>query len=246
LQKELASTPSRLTTTDRTSDNGQLLQQMKSTLLNLEIARQKLVANYSENYPPVKDAEAQIALTKAAIQAAEKSPVRERDTDQNATYQWITEELAKAKTDLASQKAQEQVISQAVQNYQSQAVSLNQKGLMQGDLLRTAKTEETNYLLYLNKGEEARIAEALDNKRIVNVAVAEAATLPVFPVHSPWLYSSLGLLLALVVSLGLAFTLDYLDPSFRTPGEVEDYLDIPVFASIPRDGHTVRPHVSVN
>ncbi|HUY12296.1 MAG TPA: Wzz/FepE/Etk N-terminal domain-containing protein [Terriglobia bacterium] len=243
LQKELGSTPSRLTTTDRTADNGQLLQQMKSTLLTLEIQRQKLIANYSENYRPVQDVEAQIALTKSAIQAAEKSPVREQDTDQNPTYQWVTQELAKSKTDLASEEAQERAESQIVQNYQNQAISLNQKGLLEGDLLRTTKAQEVNYLLYQNKGEEARIAEALDEKRIVNVAIAEAATLPELPVHSPWLYVGLGLLLAVMVSMGLAFTLDYLDPSFRTPNEVEDYLDIPVFAAIPRDGHTVRMHV---
>ncbi len=243
LQKELTSTPARLTTTNRTADNGQLLEQMKSTLLTQEIQRQKLIANYSENYRPVQDVEAQITLTKSAIQAAEKSPVREQDTDQNPTYLWITEELAKAKTDLASEEAQEQATSQIVRNYQNQAISLNQKGLLESDLLRTAKAEETNYLLYQNKGEEARISEALDNKRIVNVAIAEAVTLPELPVHSPWLYVVLGLLLAAMVSMGLAFTLDYLDPSFRTPNEVEDYLDVPVFASIPRDGHPVRLHV---
>jgi capsular polysaccharide biosynthesis protein len=77
----------------------------------------------------------------------------------------------------------------------------------------------------------------------VNVAIAEAATLPVLPVHSPWLYASLGLLLAVMLSLGLAFTLDFLDPSFRTPNEVEDYLDIPVFAAIPRDERSTRLHV---
>ncbi|MGH9431327.1 MAG: GumC family protein [Terriglobia bacterium] len=246
LQKELGSTPGRLTTTDRTADNGQLLEQMKSTLLTLEIQRQKLLANFSENYRPVQDVEAQIALTKAAIQSAEKSPVREQDTDQNPTYQWITEELAKSKTDLASGEAQLQTLSQIVRKYQDQAISFNQKGLLENDLLRTTKAEETNYLLYLNKGEEARIADALDKQRIVNVAIAEAATLPELPIHSPLVYIVVGFLLAAMVSMGLAFALDYLDPSFRTPNEVEDYLDVPVFAAIPKDGHTVRPHVSVN
>jgi hypothetical protein len=43
----------------------------------------------------------------------------------------------------------------------------------------------------------------------------------------------LGLLLASVVSVGLAFTLDYLDPSFRTPLEVLNELNIPVLAAVP-------------
>ena len=51
----------------------------------------------------------------------------------------------------------------------------------QDDLVRDVKTAEDNYLLYLRKREEARISDALDSKRIVNVSIAEAATVPALP-----------------------------------------------------------------
>jgi capsular polysaccharide biosynthesis protein len=50
---------------------------------------------------------------------------------------------------------------------------------------------------------------------------------------------ALSFVLAAFVSIGSGLTVDYLDPSFRTPDEVKDYLDIPVFASIPANGHEV-------
>ena len=34
----------------------------------------------------------------------------------------------------------------------------------------------------------------------------------------------------------LAFAADFLDPSFRTPEEVSAFLNLPVFASIPKEG----------
>ena len=50
------------------------------------------------------------------------------------------------------------------------------------------KTAEDNYLLYLRKREEARISDALDGKKIVNVTIAEAATVPVLPsFHLGWI-----------------------------------------------------------
>jgi capsular polysaccharide biosynthesis protein len=41
-------------------------------------------------------------------------------------------------------------------------------------------------------------------------------------------------LLALFVSVGAAFVAEYLDPSFRTPAEVNDILKMPVLASMPK------------
>jgi capsular polysaccharide biosynthesis protein len=87
----------------------------------------------------------------------------------------------------------------------------------------------------LRKQEEARISDELDRNRIVNVAIAEAATVPAFPSSPRWtLNLVLGFAVAFVTSLGLAFVVDYMDPSFRTPDEVEGYLGLPVLAATPR------------
>ncbi len=45
--------------------------------------------------------------------------------------------------------------------------------LLSEDLQREVKAAEENYLLYLQKREEARIADALDKSHILNVAIAE-------------------------------------------------------------------------
>jgi hypothetical protein len=117
--------------------------------------------------------------------------------------------------------------------YQTKAHQLEVSGLVQQDLLREAKANEDNYLLYLHKREEARIADALDQTRILNIGMVQQPTVPLSPVRSPWMFGLVGILMAGMVSVGLVFTREYLDTSFRTPSEVLSELNIPVLASVP-------------
>jgi uncharacterized protein involved in exopolysaccharide biosynthesis len=122
-----------------------------------------------------------------------------------------------------------------IRQYRNQLGVINVNGAAQDNLLREVKEAEGNDLLYKQKREEARIGDALDRQRIVNVAIAEAATVPALPAHPYWaLTLVLGTLLAGLVSPGVAFVVDYLNPSLRTPDEVRDVLQIRVLAALPK------------
>src|SRR3981081_1528774 len=70
---------------------------------------------------------------------------------------------------------------------QMQSASVDQQ-----DLMRTAKAEESNYLLYLHKREEARIGDAHHERPTLNVAIVEAPVAAALPVHSVFLYLGLA------------------------------------------------------
>jgi capsular polysaccharide biosynthesis protein len=72
----------------------------------------------------------------------------------------------------------------------------------------------------------------MNNTRILSVAIAETPVIPSVPAIPPILILAAGTLLAVIASLGLAFALEYLDPSFRTPREVMEELNIPVLATV--------------
>ncbi|HEY7615820.1 MAG TPA: hypothetical protein VH744_03380, partial [Terriglobales bacterium] len=90
------------------------------------------------------------------------------------------------------------------------------------------------YLLYVNKREEARIGDALDQEGILNVSIAQQPTVPALPTRSTFSVGLLGLVLAGTLSTGLVFAADYFDPAFQTPDDVLAYLGTPVLASLPR------------
>ena len=62
-----------MTTLVRSSDNSQLLQQLKSTLLNLELKRTELLTKYEPTYRLVGEVEHQIRDVKATISAEERN-----------------------------------------------------------------------------------------------------------------------------------------------------------------------------
>ena len=144
--------------------------------------------------------------------------------------------MAKAQSQLSAEQARADALARSVQAYQQQASQLDQQEIVQEGLVRDKTTAESNYLLYARKQEEARISDALDESRIINVAVVEPVTVPVVPSRSRPLVLFLGLLGAIVVSLGVAVVAEYLNPSFRTSDEVKEFLDLPVLASVSNTG----------
>ena len=233
LKEEAASIPNRLITQVRNSDDAALLSQFRSNLLTLEQKRTELLGKFEPGYRLVQDVDAQIAQGRAALASAEKSLLHEETTDRNPTYEWVGEELSKARAELAGLQARAKSMAAAVRSYQDVARSLDKKEVAQGDLLRTIKANEENYLLYRRKEEEARISDALDRGRILNVAIAQAASVPTLPSNQRFLTAFLGVFLAMFISVGSAFGSEYLSSTFRTPAEVELLLGIPVLAAVP-------------
>jgi uncharacterized protein involved in exopolysaccharide biosynthesis len=237
LEAQLTTLPKRETTQVRTADNPQLMQNMKSKLLELELKRTELLTKFEPTYRPVQEVEEQIAQTKAAITAAENSPLKDETTDRDPTYEALRSELAKSKTELAATQARAGATSALIRTYRTESEQLDRKELLQQDMVRAAKADEENYMLYLRKAEEARISDALDRQRFSNVVVAEPATVP-FTSQGRWLLVVvLGGFLASLVSAILAFIADRWDPSFRTPEEVESFLGSPVVAAFPKNGN---------
>ena len=233
LRAQAAATPERQITQVAKIGNAQLLATLEGTLLSLELKRTEMLSKYAPVYPPVMDVEQQIADTRRAIAQAEDSPVQQITTDRLPVQDWMATELARASTDQAALVAQADATAKVVQHYQGIARSLDEKETQQTDLVRNVKTSEDNYLLYVRKREEARISDALDSKRIVNVAIAEAATVPAFPtLQLGWVLIG-GFFTAGIVSVGTAYGVDRLDASFRTPDELNRYLELKVLASIP-------------
>ncbi len=227
------STPQRQTTQIRSSGNAELLAELQSTLLSLELKRTDMRTKYADSYPLVTELTKQIEETQKAIAAAQESPVGETTTDRVPAQDWIATELAKAEADRASSESQAQTTERTVEHYRQAALEIDRKGTERADLVRNVKTAEDDYLLYQKKSEAARISDALDDRRIVNVSIAEAATVPALPsLHLGWLVIG-GFFMAGTLGVGSAYVAEKLSPGFHSPDELEEYLDLTVLAAIP-------------
>ena len=233
LDRQSASTPARLTTSEKKGQNAVLLEQLKSTLLTLELKRTELLTKYQPDYRPVKEVEQQIAATRDKIEQEEKVRVTESTTDQSPTFAWIDSERAKTKADLEGLKARQIALQGVVGRYTADTRKLDVKGIDQQDLARQVKEAEDSYLLYQHKYEESRIGDAMDQTKLLNVITANEPGLPTLPLVPPFLFLIAGLAMALALSLVAGLTAEYFDPSFQTPAQVAAELSVPVLAAMP-------------
>jgi uncharacterized protein involved in exopolysaccharide biosynthesis len=245
LREQLKSFPSRSVTLKRWADNPAVLEKMKTHLLELQLKRTELLGRFEPSYRLVQEVERQIADTRASIAAEALTPVRDETTDKDPNYEWARMEMEKAQVQWDGLRARQSDASTQVASLRTFAQQMQTDSVDQQDLMRAAKAEEDNYLLYLRKREEARIGDALDEHRILNVAIVEPPVAPALPTHSVLLYFLLAFGLAMAFSVGIGFTTEYFDPTIRTPDEAYGLLEVPVLAWLPAPKPAVlRPSIS--
>jgi len=234
LEGDLAKLPERSTTQLRTADNPDLLRALKSNLLDLQLKRTQLLTKFEPNHRLVQEVDQQIQQAETAIAAERLTPVKDETTDRDPHYEWAKSQLEQARLQQKALQARGSATATQEAAYQEMAQRLGEDAITQADLLNVEKAAEESYLLYVKKQEEARMNDALDQRGIVNVAIAEQPIAPALPKWSAWMVLAVGLIAAGAAGTGAAFTADYLDPVFRTPEDVRVYLQAPLLASLPK------------
>ncbi len=234
LRAQLKSFPSRSVTLKRWADNPQLLEKLKTQLLELQLKRTELLTRFEPSYRLVQELDHQIEETRQSISAEALTPVRDETTDKDPNYEWARLELEKAEVEEESLQARQARASVQIATLHALAEQMQSDAVAQQDLIRGAKADEDNYLLYRRKREEARIGDALDEQRILNVAVVEPPATPALPMHSMMFWLAISFGLALPASIGAGFTAEYFDPTIRTPSEADGLLEAPVLAWLPQ------------
>jgi uncharacterized protein involved in exopolysaccharide biosynthesis len=231
---QMEKTPARSTTQQSTDAAGNLLENLNASLLAAEVKRSQLLTKFQPTYPLVVEVNQEIAETQEAIKRAQEMRYVNQTTDRDPTYELLREDIARTQADLASQEATAAALVTSIQKMNAQMVDLDAKSVKQNALIRDKNADEANYLLYLGKREQERSSDALDRRRIADVEIAVPPVIPSLPAHSPLTVVIAGFFLALVMGVAAGSVAEYLDPSFRTPEEVAETLNIPVLAAVPR------------
>lgn len=234
----LAKLPERTITQVRTSENAELLSSLKASLLDLQLKRTQLLTKFEPNHRLVQEVDQQIREAEAAIALESASPLRDETSDKNVNYEWASSGLQSAQVQWKALQARQAAISEQAAAWRRIAGNLGEDAITQDDLLSARNAAQENYLLYVKKREESRMNDALDERGIVNVAMAEEPVAPALPVSSAWSVLTMGLTAAALAGGAAAFAVDYLDAGFRDPDDVVNCLNLAVLASLPRSGNS--------
>ncbi len=113
-----------------------------------------------------------------------------------------------------------------------QLVSLKQRALEFERLDQEVHRQRAAVDLYVQRGQQAQLEDAMDQRKLVNVAVVERPALPLERTDDRKVPLMLAIISGLAVSLGGAFGLEYLNRTLRFERDVERYLGLPVLGTV--------------
>jgi len=160
------------------------------------------------------------------IKAEEDLKILQQKRDQE-----IKRVIGSIKNEYEIAKSNEAGLRGMLSSTKAEAINLNEKFIQYGVLTREVETNRQLYDALIKRMKEQSVTEEI---RTVNVWVVEKAEKPTSPVKPR---KSLNILLGLIVGLfggiGLAFFIDYLDNTIKSPDEIEAKLHVPLLGIVP-------------
>lgn len=146
------------------------------------------------------------------------------------------EEIIRAISTLANEyelaQANEDNLKNLLETTKSEAIILNEKFRQYEAFKRDVESNRALYAALLDRIKEDSVTEKSES---VNVWIVEDADIPLIP-SSPKKGRNilLGLILGIFGGVGLAFFIEYLDNTVKTPEEAEQQLGLPMLGTIDR------------
>jgi succinoglycan biosynthesis transport protein ExoP len=200
------------------------VQGLRTQLNTLQQDRVRVSERYGPKHPDVMKVNSSITNTERQLELE------------------INKAVLNAKNEYDAAVTQERVLQDSVNESKQAATNLGRKGVDYSVLVREAESNRTVYNQLLTREKELRVVA---NSRTNNVRVVDRAEIPAAP-FSPnhrrdWAYA---IALGLALALGMAFGIDYLDDTVKTPEDVTRRLKLKFLGLVPIVGGDRHPLIS--
>src|SRR5205823_11331005 len=116
---------------------------------------------------------------------------------------------------LREMRARETSLDEELSRANRHLVGLQQKSVQFERLQQEAKNRRDTYELYVKREQEARISQAMDEQKLVNVDIVQRPALPLPRADTQRVSVALSLIAGLVVGIAGAFGREYMSRSLR-------------------------------
>ncbi|HEX4948216.1 MAG TPA: GumC family protein [Blastocatellia bacterium] len=233
IKEQLAAQPEKIETST-VSKYVNALDKMKEEILTMELQRTQLLQKYKADSRFVRDVEQRITQAKAALAREEKNPPQERSVALNDIHRRLLNDLLTTQSSLATVREREKRLAAVATQYQQRLLEVDRRTFEKAELERTRAVNEEAYLLYQKKAQEADITKALNQQRIVNVNLAEAAQRASRPVSpKPLLNLAVLSVVGLLAALAGCFVAEKMNPYLRSKEQVQRRYRLKILAQIP-------------
>jgi succinoglycan biosynthesis transport protein ExoP len=189
------------------------MQQLKSKLAELQQQKVQLSAKYGEKHPAILNVNAQMTDTQHQL-----------DLETSKALQSI-------KNDYDTAVLNERTLAQNLEAAKEDVQDLSRKSVGYNVMDREAKSNRQVYESLLQREKELRVS---NNSRANNVRIVDRAEVPKTPLaptgRRTWFTS---IAIGLVVAIAVAFGLDYMNDTIKTPEDVTRRLKLPFLGLVP-------------
>ncbi len=208
-------------------------QQIRTKLTQLELERDSLLQRYTPDDRLVKDKQAEIEELKKKLATVKETSIGSENISINEVYRRILNELLQARVQLRALNEKKIALTRQVASYSVAAADKKKKGFEYDRLLREVNTKKENLDLYKKRAEEARISDAMDERKFSNAYILERASPPLRRAgRSAFILMMITIVGAMGVAVAAAFGLEYLNKTLRNEDDIEEQIGLPVLATI--------------
>lgn len=232
-ERQLSVVPSRQTTQERTIPNQYSIEQLNTLLAQLKNKRTELLEKYLPEDRLVQENEEQIANTTGALHDARATSSQENATDVNPVWEQLNTAAAQTRTEFQAMRAKRAHLSSQIVELGAQLASVEGSTVDFSNLHRKVTELESNYQLYSQKRDEAKISDAMDEHKLLNVAVAQAPTLSYISYRKPLQDIGLGIFTTIFLACFMVYFAEQARDTVAKAQELEAFSEYPVLATVP-------------
>jgi polysaccharide biosynthesis transport protein len=209
-----------------------VITQLSTQLVDRQVDRVMLLRRYTEKDRRVRDNGEEIAELRSQIEAEAPTVVAHQLFRTNPLRESRLRTLLELESSLKEMRARQVMLEEDQSRAQRRLVSLQQKSIDYDRLAQEVKNSRETYELYVKREQEARISQAMDEQKLVNVDVVQRPALPLPRTDTQRASVAVLIIAGLVLGVAGAFGREYMSRSLRSEHDVGRHLGLPLLASI--------------
>jgi uncharacterized protein involved in exopolysaccharide biosynthesis len=212
-----------------------VITQLSTQLVDRQVDRVTLLRKYTDKDRHVRDNAEEIAdlQTQIAAEARERPTIVAHQLFRtNPIREERLRDLLDHESQLRELRARQATLEEEMSRANRRLATLRRVSVQYDRLEREVKNWRDTYELYVKREQEARISDAMDEQKLVNIDVVQRPALPLPRADTQRVTVLLSLVAGLIVGIAGAFGREYLSRSLRSEYDVSRHLGLPLLASI--------------
>lgn len=232
LQAQIRETPPTIALSTET-DRNKLLDEARAKLMELQLREQELLGKYKDTSQYVIGVRDEIRRAKAIIKDLDGKVTGVEKSGPNEVWTALQKDFYATQAQMTALQGRQSGLAGQIRELDAKLEGLNRQEGSSRDLEREVAGLEASYQTYLQKIEEARIADDAARNKGAGIGVIQQAAEPDRPNRPhPLLVLLVALAGGLAAGIGTAAACEYFSQRFATPAAVERRLGLPVLTSI--------------